>query len=136
MNDDRAGGRSKFSVRDVLADMEAQGLSPRTRQQARAILRIALGAAVGFVAYYGFNSSPRLTTLGALAILGAGLSGLVTRRGRETPLTRRTATVAAVGVALTAAPLAVNVGNFNSSLLNEWWGGFAIAVDALLVVPL
>jgi hypothetical protein len=33
-------------VRDVLADMEAQGLSPRTRQQARAILRIALGAAV------------------------------------------------------------------------------------------
>jgi integrase len=46
VNDDRAGGRSKFSVRDVLADMEAQGLSPRTRQQARAILRIALGAAV------------------------------------------------------------------------------------------
>jgi integrase len=33
-------------VRDVLADMEAQGLSPRTRQQARTILRIALGAAV------------------------------------------------------------------------------------------
>ena len=95
---------------------------------------IALGATVGFVAYYGFNSSPRLTTLGALAILGAGLSGLVTRRGRETPLTRRTATVAAVGVALTAAPLAVNVGNFNSSLLNEWWGGFAFAVDALVAV--
>jgi integrase len=34
------------TIRDVLADMEQRGLSPRTRQQARTVLRIALGAAV------------------------------------------------------------------------------------------
>lgn len=33
-------------IRDVLADMAARGLSPRTLQQARTVLRIALGAAV------------------------------------------------------------------------------------------
>jgi integrase len=33
-------------IRDVLADMQARGLSPRTQQQARTLLRIALGAAV------------------------------------------------------------------------------------------
>jgi integrase len=33
-------------VRDVLADLAARGLSARTRQQARTVLRIALGAAV------------------------------------------------------------------------------------------
>jgi integrase len=37
---------TRQAIRDVLADMEAQGLSPRTRQQARTILRIALGAAL------------------------------------------------------------------------------------------
>jgi integrase len=34
------------AIRDVLADMAARGLSPRTLQQARTVLRIALGAAV------------------------------------------------------------------------------------------
>jgi integrase len=33
-------------IRRVLAEMQAKGLSPRTRQQARTILRIALGVAV------------------------------------------------------------------------------------------
>jgi hypothetical protein len=46
VNDGPCGWTSKFSVRDVLADMETRGLLPRTRQQARTILRIALGAAV------------------------------------------------------------------------------------------
>ena len=89
---------------------------------------IALLGMVGFLDAYGFGSALVLTTAGALALTAAAAGGLVTRRGRETAVSRRTLGVATAGAVLLFAPLAIDLANFNSSLLDDWWGRSVVFV--------
>jgi hypothetical protein len=95
---------------------------------------VAAAGALAFVIAYEAGAGFVLTVLAALALLGAGLLGLATRRAREAALPRRVAGIAAAGVILGLSPLVVNLGDWESSLLEFKWRPMYVEVLAVGLV--
>lgn len=82
---------------------------------------VGCAGALSFVTAFDAEGGFLLMVLGAAALAGAGLLGLVTRRASEVALARRAIVLAAAGVLLGLAPLFVNLADWESSLLDFKW---------------
>ena len=91
---------------------------------------IVFAAMIAFVASpFDFDGTVVVTGVGAAAIAGAGVLGVLTRRAPEVGLPRRAGRIAAAGAALALAPLVVNVAYWSDSgLLESPPGSYAIEV--------
>ena len=91
---------------------------------------IVFAAMIAFVASpFDFDGTVVVTGVGAAAIAGAGVLGVLTRRAPGVELPRRAGRIAAAGAALALAPLVVNVAYWSDSgLLESPPGSYAIEV--------
>lgn len=95
---------------------------------------VVCAGASSFATAYKAEGGFRLTMLGAAVLAGAGLLGLVTRRASDVALPRRAIMLAAAGVLLGLSPLAVNLADWESSLLDFKWRPIYLEVLAVGIV--